>query len=295
MTSNFLVVPAFDCSSLFDSHFPHFNIRPTNVFGSKYYYHVHILFKNCSLYWPVKPWVIRYQSTNITTESTLAALSPPLPRPHFHLSSPPPPFPATVNMAPKKQGQHKKTGQKTAAKTSQTNPASPVSGPNTATTPTTNYDELQGNEVTALQAIYGDDFLELKGSHSAWKKSEPTFDIRVKAPSDEDIALTLGVVLVATYPKSPPLLTLKAYTNLKDATVFKIQKFVEDQPAILAKEEQEMIFSIIGGIQEILQEAAEAKAAGKALPTLEEERAAHEAALVRLLYVHLCLRGVSKL
>lgn len=184
-------------------------------------------------------------------------------------------------MAPKKQGQQKKAAQKATAKSSQANQGSSASGPPTATTPTTNYDELQRNEVTALQAIYGDDFVELKGTHSAWKKSEPTFDIRVKAPSDEDIALTLGVVLVATYPKSPPLLALKAHTNLKDATVFKIQKFLEDQPAILAKEEQEMIFSIIEGIQEILQEAAEAKAAGKALPTLEEERAAHEAALVR--------------
>lgn len=187
-------------------------------------------------------------------------------------------------MAPKKQGQQKKAAQKGSTKTNQANQAHAPPATPTVHTPTTNYDELQSNEVTALQAIYGDDFVELKGTHSAWKKSEPTFDIRVKAPSDEDIALTLGVVLVATYPKSPPLLTLKAPTNLKDATVFKIQKYLEDQPAILAREEQEMIFSIIEGIQEILQEAAEAKAAGKALPTLEEERAAHEATLVR----HFC-------
>lgn len=187
-------------------------------------------------------------------------------------------------MAPKKQGQQKKAAQKGGTKTNQANQAHPPPATPTVHTPTTNYDELQSNEVTALQAIYGDDFNELKGTHSAWKKSEPTFDIRVKAPSDEDIALTLGVVLVATYPKSPPLLTLKAPTNLKDATVFKIQKYLEDQPAILAREEQEMIFSIIEGIQEILQEAAEAKAAGKALPTLEEERAAHKATLVRHSY-----------
>lgn len=199
-------------------------------------------------------------------------------------------------MAPKKQGQQKKAAQKGSPRTNQAHP--PPATP-TAHTPTTNYDELQSNEVTALQAIYGDDFIELKGTHSAWKKSEPTFDIRVKAPSDDDIALTLGVVLVATYPKSPPLLTLKAPTNLKDATVFKIQKYLEDQPVILAREEQEMIFSIIEGIQEILQEAAEAKAAGKALPTLEEERAAHEATLVRHFALHLtfcdrvCLTGSS--
>lgn len=157
----------------------------------------------------------------------------------------------------------------------------PASAPTSTSTPTTNYDELQSNEVTALQAIYGEDFIEHKGFHSAWKKSEPTFDIRIKAPSDDQIALTLGVVLVATYPKSPPLLSLKNHTNLRDATLFKIQKFLETQPTILAKEEQEMIFGLIEGIQEFLQEAAEAKAAGKALPTLVEERAAHEAELVR--------------
>ncbi|KAF3760171.1 regulation of cpc-1 function in response to amino acid starvation [Cryphonectria parasitica EP155] len=140
------------------------------------------------------------------------------------------------------------------------------------------YEELQSNEVLALQAIYQDDFIENKGSHGAWKKSEPTFQIRISSPSDESIRVTLGVVLVATYPKSPPLLSLSDHGNLREATLFKIQKFVETQPKIFAKEEQEMIFRIVEGVQEILQEAAEAKAAGKALPTLEEERAAHAAA-----------------
>lgn len=180
-------------------------------------------------------------------------------------------------MAPKKQGQQHKAAQKQFTKNSQNNQPDPAPP---ATTTTINYSELQSNEVTALQAIYGEDFIEHTSTHSAWKKSEPTFDIHLKASSDEDIALTLGVVLVATYPKSPPLLTLKSHNNLKDATVFKAQKFLETQPLIMSKEEQEMIYSITEGIQEILQEAAEAKAVGKTLPTLEEERAAHEASLV---------------
>lgn len=183
---------------------------------------------------------------------------------------------ADSNMAPKKQGQLQKATQKKLTRNSQTNQR--VATPPPATT--TNYSELQSNEVTALQAIYGEDFIEHTSTHSAWRKSEPTFDIRLKASLDEDITLILGVVLVATYPKSPPLLTLKSHNNLKDATIFKAQKFLETQPLILSKEEQEMIYSITEGLQEILEEAAEAKAAGKALPTLEEERAAHEAALV---------------
>jgi hypothetical protein len=33
----------------------------------------------------------------------------------------------------------------------------------------THYEELQQNEVMVLQAIYGDDFIEQKAAHSAWK------------------------------------------------------------------------------------------------------------------------------
>lgn len=79
-------------------------------------------------------------------------------------------------------------------------------------------------------------------------------------------------------PKSPPLLTLKDCGNLREATLFKVQKYVETQPAIFAKEEQEMVDRLVEGIRDILEEAAEAQAAGRALPTLEEERAAHAAA-----------------
>lgn len=188
-------------------------------------------------------------------------------------------------MAGKKQG-HKKAGQQKGAKNNSNASAgaasvpapAPQPGPSSGDTATTKYEELQSNEVLALQAIYQDDFIDQTSSHGAWKKSEPTFQIHISAPSDESISINLGVVLVATYPKSPPLLTLSKYADLREATLFKIQKYVETQPKVFAQEEQEMIFRIIEGIQEILQEAAEAKAFGKTLPTLEEERAAHAAA-----------------
>lgn len=143
------------------------------------------------------------------------------------------------------------------------------------------YEERQQDEITALEAIYGDDFV-IKAAHSAWKKAEPSFDIRIKATSDEDVALTLGVVLVATYPKSPPLLTLKEHGNLKEATLYKVQIYVETQSKEFVKEEEVMMMSLVEGIREILEEAAQAKIAGRALPTLEEERAAHEAAMAKL-------------
>lgn len=94
--------------------------------------------------------------------------------------------------------------------------------------------------------------------------------------------MILGVVLVATYPKSPPLLTVKDAEGLRESTQFKIQKFVETQPKIFAEDEQEMIDRIVEGIREILEEAAQKNAQGLELPSLEEERAAHEAQLAKL-------------
>ncbi|KAK4250333.1 kinase-like domain-containing protein [Corynascus novoguineensis] len=145
----------------------------------------------------------------------------------------------------------------------------------------THYQELQEDEVMALQAIYGEDFIQHSAAHTAWHKAEPCFDIRIKASSDDEVAMTLGVVLVATYPKSPPLLTIKDDGDLRESTKFKIQKFVETQPKIWASEEQEMIDRIVEGIREILEVAALKKAQGLELPSLEEERAAHEAELAK--------------
>src|SRR6266699_942539 len=101
--------------------------------------------------------------------------------------------------------------------------------------PISQYGERQRDEVMALEAIYGEDFVQHKAAYSAWKKSEPSFDIHIKA-SDEDFAVTLGVVLTATYPKSPPLLTLRDHGNLRGSTLFKVQKYAETQPRKFADE-----------------------------------------------------------
>lgn len=157
-------------------------------------------------------------------------------------------------------------------------PESPVTGPKTQ------YTDVQNDEIMVLQAIYGDDYLEHKAANAAWKKSEPSFDIRVKAFSDEDVAITLSVVFTATYPKSAPLLSLKDEGSLKESTLFKLQKFIETKPKALVAEEQSepMIHELAQGIQDILEDAAQAKAQGLELPSLEDERAAHEAELARL-------------
>ncbi|GAO16851.1 hypothetical protein UVI_02011730 [Ustilaginoidea virens] len=150
------------------------------------------------------------------------------------------------------------------------------------TTAKIEYEELQQNELLALEAIYGDDFVKHSGTRTAWKKTEPEFDIRIRASTDHDFAVTVGFVMTATYPKTPPLLTVKELDSLREPTQFKIQNYVDTEPKEFAKEEQEMVDRIVEGIRDILEDAAQVKASGKQLPSLEEEREQHEARLAIL-------------
>lgn len=114
------------------------------------------------------------------------------------------------------------------------------------------------------------------------QKSEPRFEIRIKAPSDPDLALTLVVTLTATYPRTAPILSTKEDAGLSEGTRYKIQKEIETKPKELVAEEQAMIMEIVNACQDILEDAAQSAAAGLELPSLEEERAAHEATLAKL-------------
>ncbi|TGJ83430.1 hypothetical protein E0Z10_g5340 [Xylaria hypoxylon] len=143
-----------------------------------------------------------------------------------------------------------------------TRPGLPPTSPDTG--PKTHYIDVQNEEIMVLKAIYGDDYVEHKAANTAWKKSEPSFDIRVKALSDEDIAVTLSVVLTATYPKSVPLLSLKDDGSLNESTLFKLQKFIETKPKALAAlgQAEPMVHELAGGLQDILEDAAQIKAQG---------------------------------
>lgn len=110
---------------------------------------------------------------------------------------------------------------------------------------------------------------------------EPSFNIRIKS-TGENLAVTLHVVFVATYPKSAPLLSLKNEDSLREGTRFKLQKVIETLPKQLISEEQAMIMEIVDALREVLEDAAVAIAAGRELPSLEEERAIHEAAAVQV-------------
>lgn len=90
----------------------------------------------------------------------------------------------------------------------------------------------------------------------------------------------LHVVFTATYPKSIPLLSLTLDDGLREGTKFKLQKVIETKAKEMVVERpmEPMILEIGVALKDILEEAAEAKAAGRELPSLEEERAMHEAA-----------------
>ena len=147
----------------------------------------------------------------------------------------------------------------------------------------TEYMNIQNEELMVLRSIYGDDFIEHEAANTAWKKSDPAFDIRIRASSDHDLVATLGVVFTATYPRSVPLLSLKDEGSIRESTRFKIQKIIETKPKSLVASAQgePIMFELIQTIEDILEEAASAKASGTER-SLEEERAAHEAEQAKL-------------
>lgn len=113
------------------------------------------------------------------------------------------------------------------------------------------------------------------------KKSEPCFEIRIKS-SDENLAVTLHVILTASYPKSPPLLSLKYDRKLKDSIRLKLQQVIETKPKELAVEEQPMVMQIVDACTDVLEDAAQVEADSRNIPSLEMERSAHEIAATKL-------------
>jgi translation initiation factor 2-alpha kinase 4 len=89
-------------------------------------------------------------------------------------------------------------------------------------------------------------------------------------------------VFTATYPKSLPLLSLRFEKDIREGTRYKLQNIIDNKPKELVSEEQAMIMEIVNACYDVLEDAAQAKATGSELPSLEEERAAHEIAAAKL-------------
>ncbi|KAI9807305.1 MAG: hypothetical protein M1833_000048 [Piccolia ochrophora] len=141
------------------------------------------------------------------------------------------------------------------------------------------YQSRQDDELEALRSIFMDDFIELDTGPGAWKKSaDRAFKLRLTANSDPDTTVILSVTMTATYPRTAPLLALGDMESIPQASRQKIHTIVEHLPKTLLG--SEMIFSIATPIQDVLEDAVEAKAAGQEVPSLEEERVQKEAAAV---------------
>ncbi|TQS36110.1 hypothetical protein Golomagni_03449 [Golovinomyces magnicellulatus] len=147
------------------------------------------------------------------------------------------------------------------------------------------YEQIQEDEVIALASIYADDFKNCVKTRGAWNKKEPSFEIRIKS-SDKitavTLAVTLVVVLTASYPKSLPLLSLKDEIGLKEGIKSELQKVIETKPRELVLKEQVMIMEIVDACSDILNDAAQAEAEGKKIPSLEMERIAQQTAASKL-------------
>jgi translation initiation factor 2-alpha kinase 4 len=148
---------------------------------------------------------------------------------------------------------------------------------------TTDYAQQQKEEIEVLQSIYMDDFSEIE-TKAAWgnKQSDQMFKLRLKPMlrSDVEVAVTINVRLTATYPKSLPNLDLEDAIGIRSRTLNDLDDFIKMKPKSMLGEV--MIYEIASGIQDMLEDEAQFKAQGNAMPSLEEQRVAQEAVSARL-------------
>ena len=146
---------------------------------------------------------------------------------------------------------------------------------------TTNYAEIQNDEIEALRSIYMDDFVEEEAKTGAWKKAaDRAFRIHLRSHIGEErkkIILTLMVSLPPTYPKTLPRLDLR-FGDIRQKEQKQAQEVISITPKSLLG--SEMIFEIATSLQEILDDnATSVGGLVPDVPTLDEERAAKEIAL----------------
>ena len=138
---------------------------------------------------------------------------------------------------------------------------------------TTNYSEIQHDEIEALRSIYMDDFMEEEAKTGPWKKAaDRAFQINLRTQTGEEqkIALTLAVSFPPTYPKSLPRLSLHFGDLMRDKEQKQARDVINSKPKSLLG--AEMIFEIATSLQDILDISSEI------VPTLDEERTAREVA-----------------
>ena len=140
---------------------------------------------------------------------------------------------------------------------------------------TTNYSEIQRDEIEALRSIYMEDFMEEEAKTGAWNKSlDRAFKIRIRpAVDDDERSLILAVSFPPTYPKSLPRLSLDFGPDISHNSKKGAQDILKTKPKSLLG--SEMIYEIASSLQDVIDDTGVKKTD---VPTLDEERAAREEA-----------------
>ena len=142
---------------------------------------------------------------------------------------------------------------------------------------TEDYAAQQNDEVEAIRSIFMENFEEVKLRPTVWNKpADHSFKLRLQAFSDPDTSITLSVTLTATYPRTWPLLAVEGTDHLRDAHRHRVDEVLQSRPKELMG--SEMIYDIASQIQDVLEDAVQSRANDQTMPSLEEERAAKEAA-----------------
>ena len=145
----------------------------------------------------------------------------------------------------------------------------------------TDFLEIQRNEIEALRSIYMDDFEEGQAKKGAWNSNtERTFQLRLKAFSDENYAVKLRVTLPISYPKTIPGLSVTDYGGIRETTRTQVDEVVKNKPKALVG--SEMVFEIASELQDLLEDDVQKQLKAPGLPSLEEERVVREAAATEL-------------
>ncbi|KAL9596121.1 MAG: hypothetical protein Q9219_006020 [cf. Caloplaca sp. 3 TL-2023] len=145
---------------------------------------------------------------------------------------------------------------------------------------TTNYAEIQRDEIEALRSIYMDQFKEKEAKVVAWNRtSDRAFQITMKPTGGEhhDIAFDLDVSFPTTYPKTLPKLSINFSEDVRASTKAEAEKVLVDKPRTLLG--AEMIFEIATSLQDVLDHTPPNQTHNA--PTLEQERANQKAVIIQ--------------
>ncbi|MCJ1247866.1 hypothetical protein MMC30_005081 [Trapelia coarctata] len=144
---------------------------------------------------------------------------------------------------------------------------------------TTDYSEIQQNEIEALRSIFMDDFVEEEVKTGAWNKTtDRAFRLKLKPQpaNDHNVSATLKVTFPATYPKTIPQCHVTYTDGVEHKARRQIEELIKMKPKLLLG--TEMIYELATSITEILEDVLSAKASAQDVLALDEERALQEAA-----------------